>query len=324
MTVLRHELYDGIQAELDASAEIFRAELRSDLPFVNELCEVIDRYHGKRVRPAVLLLAGRACGRLIPAHPVLAAVVEMVHIATLVHDDVLDEAETRRHLPTICRMQGNEAAVLLGDVLFSHAYHLCSGLESQFAARQIGRTAVALCEGELLQVSNRERFDLDEETYFEIIRRKTASLIATSCLLGAHYAGADEGQSRRMAAFGEALGIAFQIRDDLLDLTGDASEVGKTLGCDIEKGKLTLPLIHHLREVTAADHAETIRLLTNAGEDREARIVERLRASDSLEYAAERVQAFVRSALEQLDGLPDSGPREALRVMAEFVASRTY
>ena len=263
-------------------------------------------------------------GRLTPAHAVLAAVVEMVHIATLVHDDVLDDADTRRHLPTVCRLSGNEAAVLLGDVLFSHAYHLCSGLESQFAARQIGRTAVALCEGELLQVSNRGRFDLSEATYLEIILRKTASLIATSCLLGAHYAGADEGTVRRLATFGESLGIAFQIRDDLLDITGDAAEVGKTLGRDVEKGKLTLPLIHHLRAVDARERAATEALLSDTGDDRDARIVERLRETDSIAFAHDRVRVHVGTAIAQLDALPPSPARDTLRVMADFVASRTF
>src|SRR5256885_13400498 len=235
-------LVDCIAPQLAAVEKRFLAELKSDLPCVNTLVKHVSRFRGKMLRPTLVLLTGRACGELTDAHTVIATVVEMVHMATLVHDDVLDEAELRRKGATINHLRGNEAAVLLGDYLISHSYHLCSSLDSQLASRTIARTTNQVCEGELLQIDHRNNFDLDEETYLQIITRKTASLCATCCLLGAQLAGSDEATSRAMETYGLSLGIAFQIQDDILDIIGDVRTVGKTLGIDVEKGKMTLPM----------------------------------------------------------------------------------
>src|SRR6202042_2831389 len=158
------------------------------------LIKHVSRFRGKMLRPMLVLLAGKSCGsrELTDAHVTIATVVEMVHMATLVHDDVLDEAELRRKGATINHLRGNEAAVMLGDYLISHSYHLCSSLDSQYASRLIGRTTNQVCEGELLQIHNRNNLDLDEETYLQIITCKTATLCAACCLLGATFAGANE------------------------------------------------------------------------------------------------------------------------------------
>src|SRR3954465_11968776 len=233
-------LTECIAPQLAAVERLFPDELKSDLPSVDALVKHVSRFRGKMLRPTLLLLAGKACGELNDAHVTLATVVEMVHMATLVHDDVLDEAELRRKGATINHLRGNEAAVLLGDYLISHSYHLCSSLDSQLASRTIARTTNQVCEGELLQIDNRNNFDLDEETYLKIITRKTAVLCGTCCYLGALFAGADETTSRAMETYGLSLGIAFQIQDDILDIVGDVGTVGKTLGIDVEKGKMTL------------------------------------------------------------------------------------
>src|SRR3954454_25330228 len=240
-------LIDCVAPQLAVVEKRFLAELNSEIACVNTLVKHVSRFRGKMLRPTLVLLTGAACGELSDAHTVLATVVEMVHMATLVHDDVLDEAELRRKGATINHLRGNEAAVLLGDYLISHSFHLCSSLDSQFASRIIGRTTNQVCEGELLQIHHRNNLDLDEETYFQIISRKTASLCATCCLLGAKYAGASEVRMSQLELFGLSLGTAFQIQDDILDLIGDPTTVGKTLGLDLEKGKLTLPIIHYLR-----------------------------------------------------------------------------
>src|SRR5437016_4034641 len=185
-------LTDCIAPELACVDEMFQSELASNLKCVNALVKHVNRFRGKMLRPCLLLLSGRSIGPLSPAHIKLATVVEMVHMATLVHDDVLDEAELRRKGATINHLRGNEAAVLLGDYLISHSYHLCSSLDSQLASRVIARTTNQACEGALLEIDNRNHFDLDEETYLKIITRKTAVLCATCCHLGAHFAGADE------------------------------------------------------------------------------------------------------------------------------------
>src|SRR5450432_1023046 len=258
-------LMECIAPQLAAVEKRFAAELSSDLSCVNTLIKHVSRFRGKMLRPVLVLLSGKACGKLVDAHTVIATVVEMVHMATLVHDDVLDEAELRRKGATLNHLRGNEAAVLLGDYLISHSYHLCSSLNSQFASRLIGRTTNELCEGELLQIDNRNNLELDEETYLEIISRKTASLTAACCILGAKMSNAGEATVRRAEVFGRSLGIAFQIQDDILDIVGDVRDVGKTLGIDIEKAKLTLPIIHFLR-TAPREHRVLMRSLLESKE----------------------------------------------------------
>jgi octaprenyl-diphosphate synthase len=252
----------------------------------------------------------------------IATVVEIVHMATLVHDDVLDEAELRRKGATINHLRGNEAAVLLGDYLISHSYHLCSSLDSQVASRLIGRTTNQVCEGELLQIDNRNNWDLDEETYLRIITLKTASLCATCCGLGARLAGGTEDDIRRLETYGLSLGIAFQIQDDILDVVGDTGTVGKTLGIDVEKGKMTLPMIHFLRNAPA-EHRTLLRsLLVGRDADKAERVRNLILPSASIPYARDRARQLVDRARLELTELPDTEARRVLDAMAEFVVTR--
>ena len=314
-----------IADELAAVASAFERELTSDLPGVNRLVRHVGRFRGKMLRPVLVLLTGKACaadGEIGNAHVMLATVVEMVHMATLVHDDVLDEAELRRKGATINHLRGNEAAVLLGDYLISHSYHLCSSLNSQAAARAIAATTNRVCEGELLQIENRNNLDLDEQTYTEIISRKTAALTAACCRLGALYAGADEARVAAMERYGLSLGIAFQIQDDLLDLLGETRHVGKTLGIDVEKGKLTLPLIHFLR-TAPAEHRMLLKSLLAANEvDKVEKIRNLVLPSGSVDYARRRARELVHEAQTCLEGLPEGEAKYVLAAMAEFVVTR--
>ena len=214
-------LTDCIRGELHDVENLFHEELTSELNCVNILIRHVSRFRGKMLRPSLVLLCGKACGPIGRGHVVLGTVVEMVHMATLVHDDVLDDAELRRKGATINHLRGNEAAVLLGDYLISHSYHLCASLDSQLASRLIGRATNLVCEGELLQIDHRNNIDLDEETYLKIISRKTASLCAACCNLGARLAGADDGSRAAGNCMGCPLGVAFQIQDDILDIVGD-------------------------------------------------------------------------------------------------------
>lgn len=322
MTTMLASLTECIGAELQAVEERFHAELNSALPCVNTLVRHVSRFRGKMLRPSLVFLTGKACGALTDAHVVVATVAEMVHMSTLVHDDVLDEAELRRKGATINHLKGNEAAVLLGDYLISHSFHLCSSLDSQFASRQIGKTTNELCEGELLQLDNRNNFDLDEETYTQIIMRKTASLCATSCMLGAKFAGATERQIAQAQVYGLSLGTAFQIQDDILDIVGDVRAVGKTLGIDVEKGKMTLPMIHFMR-TAPREHQHLLRSLL---EGRETDKVEKIRnlilPSNSLQYARDSAQQYIRRAQEALCDFADGEARQVLWAMAEFVVAR--
>jgi octaprenyl-diphosphate synthase len=247
----------------------------------------------------------------------------MIHMATLVHDDVLDEAELRRKGATINHLRGNEAAVLLGDYLISHSYHLCSSLDSQYASRLIARTTNQVCEGELLQIENRNNFDLDERTYLRIIGLKTAVLCAACCRLGAQFAGATPDLVDRLELYGQSVGTAFQIQDDILDIVGDSGTVGKTLGIDIEKGKLTLPMIHFLR-TAPRQHRQLLRSLLEGREpDKLERIRNLILPSRSIHYAQTRARQLVQRARQAIEPIPDSQAKRALDAMAEFVVSRT-
>lgn len=316
------ELYRPIIPALEASDRIFCEELRSDQPFLRDICEHVARFHGKRLRPALLLLTAGACGALSREHEILAAVVEMVHIATLVHDDVLDEADVRRNAPTVNRLCGNEQAVLVGDFLISHSFHLCASIGSQTASRVIAATSNTVCEGEMMQVANRDNLDLTEQQYYDIIGRKTAALTAACCLLGAKFAAADDRTVDRMREFGNALGIAFQITDDLLDITGDEGEAGKSLGRDVHKGKLTLPLIHFLRHASPDRRSAAIDLLRGDRSDRHLQIAAMLAVSDSIDYARDAAETHIRRAIDLLGALPGGVARDSLTTMAEFVLAR--
>ncbi len=318
-----------LSAGLSRVEEIFERQLRSELPPVEDLCRHVERYRGKMLRPTMTLLAGLAAAPadaaepLTEAHLTLAAVTEMVHVATLVHDDVLDDAETRRGGATINNLRGNEAAVILGDYLIARSFHLCSSLESQFAALLIGEITSRVCEGELLQLHHRDDYSLDEATYEEIIRRKTASLIGVACELGAWLSGANEDLRRRLRDFGVCIGVAFQIRDDLLDITGDERVVGKSLGKDLEKGKLTLPLIHHLAVATPARRGETLALLEDYSSPRDhAAVLAALKATGSLEHALSAAARFVAEARAALTALRPSPARALLEDLAQAVLSR--
>ncbi len=303
-------LVDCIAPQLHAVEKLFMSELKSDVGCVNTLVKHVSRFRGKMLRPTLVLLAGKACGELTPAHNVIATVVEMVHMATLVHDDVLDEAELRRKGATINHLRGNEAAVLLGDYLISHSYHLCSSLDSQFASRTIARTTNQVCEGELLQIDNRNKYNLSEETYLQIITLKTAVLCGACCLLGAQFAGADKATVAKFETFGQSLGIAFQIQDDILDIVGDVQTVGKTLGIDVQKGKMTLPMIHfHAHHASPPSTRTLLRsLMTSRDADKVEKIRNLIVPSESIHYAQDRARQLVDRARCGGD-LPDSNLR---------------
>lgn len=311
--------------------ERFNEQLCSPIAPVAELCRQVERYRGKMLRPTLVLLSGLAVSReddISDAHVTVAAVIEMIHMATLVHDDVLDDAGTRRGGRTINDERGNEVAVILGDYLISQSFHLCSRLDSQRTALRVGQITSTVCEGEMLQLHHRGDFELDEGTYFEIIERKTAALIGVACELGARHAGAPADLAHRFFDFGAKLGVAFQIIDDLLDLIGDERTVGKTLGRDLDKGKLTLPLIRHLAFLGPAERERTIRALRHASgaanEASRAQIARDLEQTGSIAHARRIAQKLVDEAKDLLAGLPDSPARDSLLAMAEAVITRQF
>lgn len=312
----------------------FDAHLESDLPPVARLCRHVERYRGKMLRPSLTLLCGlAAAGRTTDFDAAMsenqvsvAAVCEMVHMATLVHDDVLDEADTRRSGQTVNRLHGNETAVMLGDLLIASAFRLCATIDAP-TALAVGRASVELCEGELLQLHHRDSWSIDEPTYFEIINRKTAALIAAACELGAIHAGATPALASSLAAYGRHLGVAFQIQDDLLDILGERSTLGKPVHKDLEKGKPTLPIIHHLAATAPRERRRMLDLLDNAAvemtPDVADRIAAALESTGSIAHARQFARSLVAKAVAELSLVPESPARALLRVMADAVVSRS-
>lgn len=320
---LLQSLYAPVAAELAEVEGLLKAELRSDYPFVDELVRYGCLLGGKRLRPALLLLTAKAAGgRITREHVTLAAVVEMIHTATLVHDDVLDEAVMRRHLATVNARWDNEASVLLGDFLFTHAFFLASTLESVLGCRLIGRATNIVCEGELRQKGSRGNFLLSEAEYLEIIEAKTAELTAVSCRLGALFAGAAEEVVEHMNGYGRDLGIAFQIADDLLDVLGEEKMTGKSLGTDLEKQKPTLPVIRALEVASEVDRQAILELVSGDEQPRD-RLAPFLDRYDAVEYARQRAFSFARRARRHLEGLASSAARDVLATLTEFVVSRS-
>lgn len=316
------DIYRPIADDLARAEAIFQNELRSDVAVVNDLAARAAAYRGKMLRPALLLLIARAAGKVAHEHHVLAAVVEMVHVATLVHDDVLDEARERRNQPTVATLSGNVAAVLLGDYLISHAYHLCSSLGNQRAARRIGATTNTVCEGELLQNHHRGNPDLTIDEYMDLIARKTAALTATACELGAYHAGCDAERIDAARRFGLSVGIAFQIVDDVLDLVGDPRRVGKTLGIDLVLGKLTLPTLH-LLDVADPDIRSVLRGMVSGRQSvNPAELREWLESHGSLDFALSRARDHIRQAQQALHLFPASKACAALHALAARVVDR--
>jgi octaprenyl-diphosphate synthase len=225
-------IYEPILSDLGRVERLIRDTLDSDSDFIAELVKRVQLYGGKRMRPAMLLLAAKACGVVTPDHDKLASCVELIHVATLVHDDVLDDADKRRHVATVNAEWGNEASLLLGDFLFTHAFQLAAAASSMDACRMLGRSTNRLCAGELHQVSRRGRFDLSEEEYLEVLTGKTAELFACACAIGAHYAGAPPAWESALTEYGRNLGVAFQIADDVIDLLGEEAVVGKPVGAN--------------------------------------------------------------------------------------------
>jgi octaprenyl-diphosphate synthase len=315
-------LYAPICAELAQVEDLLRRELSSPNPQVDKLIKQASRLGGKRLRPALLLLTAKAAGDIYPEHIVLAAVVEMIHTATLVHDDVLDEATLRRHRETVNARSGNEASVLVGDFLFTHAFSLASSLETTFACQTIGRATNVVCAGEMRQIHNRGNFDLSEAEYLEIIAAKTAELCACCCTLGARYASAAPAVEAALERFGRGLGTAFQIADDLLDVVGEETLAGKSLGTDLEKQKPTLPLIRLLAQCGQRQREQLVEVLRSGAADRRRILDDWFARCDALQYARAKAQFYARAAEEELACLADSPARDVLAQLTRLAVSR--
>jgi octaprenyl-diphosphate synthase len=318
------DLYAPIASDLEEMERVLARTIKSRFSAVAAVVDHIRHYRGKRLRPVLLLLTARASGKLTPAHPILGAVVEMIHTATLVHDDVLDNAGVRRHVETVNARWGNQTSVLLGDYLFTHALHLASTLDDPRAIRLIAAATNRLCEGEMCQGLQEGNLDLTEADYFEIIDGKTAELLSCCCQLGALFGGAREEVVQAMTRFGRSLGLAFQIADDLLDLVGDETRVGKSLGTDVAQQKMTLPLITLLQHTDANLTARARTALAGPAEDRLPILRGLLHQSGALDQARRQAEDLAARARRELALLPASPARLALEIACHGVVHRTH
>lgn len=318
------EIYAPIEAEMAQVEQVLNQELSSRFPGVDELMKHGFRLGGKRMRPAMVFLSGQATGQLRKEHLLVAAVVEMIHTATLIHDDVLDEATLRRHLLTVNARWNNEASVLLGDYLFTHGLCLAIRLNDMYIYRLLGETARTLCEGELRQVQHRGNYQLTEGEYLDIILEKTAALCQCSTLLGAYCAGASPRHQEALRRYGSDLGIAFQITDDLLDLVGNEQTVGKSLGTDLAKQKLTLPLIRLLSQLADQERPAVIELLNQPDSTRHEALLAWLARTDALSYSRQKAEQYIVQAKSHLEVLDPSPARTALVQLADFVLARQH
>jgi octaprenyl-diphosphate synthase len=317
------DLFAPIARDLEEMERVLARTLHSARPGVAQLIEHLGHYRGKRLRPALLLLTAQASGRVTAAHHTLAAVVEMIHTATLVHDDVLDSASVRRHVPTVNALWGNQTSILLGDYLFTHAFHLTSTLGDAQACRLIGDATNRVCGGELHQICQRGNLELTEQEYFDIVEGKTAELTACCCKLGALFSGKQPEVVERLTAYGRGLGIAFQIADDLLDLVGEERTTGKSLGTDLEQQKLTLPLVYLLENATPELATRVRQVLGNSAKHKREALRPLLEEAGALAYAERRAEEIAQEARKELACLPASPCRTILETLTERVVHRS-
>ncbi|MCC6511757.1 MAG: polyprenyl synthetase family protein [Pirellulaceae bacterium] len=308
-----------LERELMLFEELLADQLDSQYPAVARLMESAAALQGKRLRPRLVLLSALACGAITQNSRRVAAVVELVHAATLVHDDVLDSAETRRGAPASHVTWGNRASILLGDILFSKAFILAASAGSCFAATRVGQAGQALCEGELRQQDSIGNWSLSMDQYLDILRQKTGDLCAASSLLGAWSAGAGETWQRSLETYGMQLGIAFQIYDDWLDVWGTAA-LGKPLGNDVANRKPTLPTLRMLETAVPEDRSRLVELLEAGAMSDSLR--EALDRSDASSVTLDTARQFAQSACTAISCLPDSPAKQALIAVAQQAVRR--
>jgi octaprenyl-diphosphate synthase len=317
-------LKPAIGADMDAVDRVLRESLASDVVLIRRVSEYIIAGGGKRLRPAVLLLAANACGYRGTAHHTLAAVLEMIHTATLLHDDVVDESQMRRGHATANAAFGNAASVLVGDFLYSRAFQLMVGVDRMRVLAIMADATNVIAEGEVMQLMHTGDAALTEDAYFEVIRRKTAKLFEAAGRLGAVLGGASASLEESLAAYGMHLGTAFQIMDDVLDYSGDVAAIGKNVGDDLAEGKMALPLIRALA-LAGNEDAALIRHAVGGGGLTDFRpVVDALERTGALQYARERALASSRAAAAALAGLAPSPAAASLLQLATFAADRSF
>jgi len=312
-----------VKPDLEAVNRLIIAELGSEVQLIEEIGHYLINAGGKRLRPVVALLAARCCGEPGDRHIALAAIIELIHTATLLHDDVVDTSEQRRGRATANHEYGNAASILVGDFLYSRAFQLLVRIGDMQVMRVMADTTNTISEGEVQQLLNAGNPDLDAAAYHQVIRKKTAVLFQAAAETGALLGAATAPQTAALRSYGLHLGIAYQLIDDVLDYRGDATQLGKNLGDDLAEGKMTLPLIRALQTAPAADAQQIRTAITARGGDLTA-IAAIVTATGALDFTAALARDHARQALAALAVLPDTAARTALHELAEFSVQREF
>ncbi len=312
-----------VAADMQAVDDFIRARLHSEVVLVRQVAEYIIQSGGKRLRPMLVLLSARACGYEGVQHHALAAVIEFIHTATLLHDDVVDESDLRRGRATANAMFGNAASVLVGDFLYSRAFQIMVSVQSLPVMAVLADATNVIAEGEVLQLLNVHNADIDEADYLRVIQYKTARLFEAATQLGAMLAQVAPPQEAALAAYGRHLGTAFQIIDDVLDYSGDAAVIGKNLGDDLAEGKPTLPLIYLLKQGSAAQQALVRTAIEEGGRGQFEDILAAVQGSGALAYARAAAAREVDAARQAIAVLPEGPYTQALHDMASYAVSRS-
>lgn len=319
------EIKTPIATVMEDFEQKFRSSMKSSVPLLDRITHYIVKRKGKQMRPMFVFLSAGLCGGISDRSHRAATLIELLHTATLVHDDVVDDSNERRGFFSINALWKNKIAVLVGDYLLSKGL-LLSVKNSDFDLLRIVSEAVSvMSEGELMQIEKARRLDISEEIYFEIIRQKTASLIASCCAAGAASSGANADIIQRMHDFGEKIGIAFQIKDDLFDY-GPSGIIGKPTGIDIKESKMTLPLIYSLGKSSPALKRRIINIVKNENTDNKKvkEVIAFVKQSGGLEYATERMNSYKSTAINMLNDFPESSYRNSLTKLINFTTERTH
>nr|WP_016834237.1 octaprenyl diphosphate synthase [Herbaspirillum lusitanum] len=303
---------------------VIRRQLYSEVPLVNQVSEYIISAGGKRIRPVLVLLIANAYAYKGTAHHSLAAVIEFIHTATLLHDDVVDESSLRRGKETANALFGNAASVLVGDFLYSRAFQMMVTVGNARVMQIVADATNVIAEGEVLQLLNMHNPDVNEEDYLRVIRSKTAKLFEAAAQLGALISGADEAGIEAAGEYGRSLGTAFQLIDDVLDYSGNAAEIGKNVGDDLREGKPTLPLIY-LMENGSPEQRELVRsCIENGDEQHFDQILAAITSSGALDYTRREAQKAAQRAADAVQSLPDSKYKNSLLELSTFAVDRNH
>lgn len=323
MSLTVADIQAPIAAEMELFEQKFRGQMKSDVMLLDQIMKYIVKRKGKQLRPMFVFLMAGVCGSITEATYRGGALIELLHTATLVHDDVVDDSNYRRGFFSINALWKNKVAVLVGDYLLSRGLLLSIDNGDFELLQLVSRAVRELSEGELLQIEKARRLDITEDVYYEIIRQKTASLIAACCAVGARSAGVEPAIVEQARSFGERVGIAFQIKDDLFDY--GTAEVGKPLGIDIKEKKMTLPLIYALNQADFWEKRRIINIVKNESENPKKvdQVIAFVKNSGGIDYATEAMNRYVAEAQTMLNSFPDSPYRKSLHQLVQYTIERS-